>query len=147
MVFIKKIINIKAEGSMTVEMTFLMPVILMIIMSSILATFYFHDKDIISGAAYEVCVIESNRLREKDHITGEEVQALFRERINNKCIFFSDVNAKASIGKEEVQMNVVAAKGKFKLSVEKKAAVTNPENHIRNVNRLKEIANGTKDYN
>ena len=32
------------KGSMTVEMSFLMPMILMLIMSSILAAFYFHDK-------------------------------------------------------------------------------------------------------
>ena len=35
------------KGSMTVEMSFLMPIILLLIMSSILASFYFHDKNII----------------------------------------------------------------------------------------------------
>ena len=40
------------KGSMTVEMSFLMPIILLLLMNSILAAFYFHDKNILAGAAY-----------------------------------------------------------------------------------------------
>ena len=43
----------RARGSMTVEMSFLMPMILFLIMGCILAVFYYHDKNILSGAAYE----------------------------------------------------------------------------------------------
>lgn len=45
------------KGSMTVEMSFLMPIILLLLMNSILAAFYFHDKNILAGAAYETAVI------------------------------------------------------------------------------------------
>ena len=35
-------------GSLTVEMSLLMPLILLLLMSSILAVFYFHDKNILA---------------------------------------------------------------------------------------------------
>lgn len=138
-----------AKGSLTVEVSFLMPIILMMIMSSILAVFYFHDKCILSGAAYETCVIESNTLRENEELSEEEIQNLFCERSKGKCILFSDANVKVQgrIGKEEVEVSVVAEKGKFFISVQKKAAVTDPEKHIRNVRRLEEMASGKKNYN
>ena len=134
------------KGSMTVEMSFLMPMILMLIMSSILAAFYFHDKNVIAGAAYETVVVGSTKIRDKDKITESELEKLFLERTKKKCILFSHASAIVSIGDEEIQIDAVAKKGRFSLSVMKKAAVTDPENHIRNIKRLKEITDGAKNY-
>lgn len=49
----------------TVEMSFLTPIIMLLVMSSIYAFFYYHDKNIIAGAAYETAVVGSNKAREK----------------------------------------------------------------------------------
>ena len=132
--------KLRMRGSMTVEMSFLMPIILMLIMSMILAAFYFHDKNILTGAAYETVVVGSTKMREKDKVTGGELEKLFRERADGKCILFSRVSATVSISEEEVQVDVSAKKGKVALSVVKKAAVTEPEKHIRDIRRIKEIA-------
>lgn len=51
----------KVQGSMTVEMSFLMPIILFLIMGCILSVFYYHDKIILSGAAYETAVVGVQR--------------------------------------------------------------------------------------
>lgn len=60
----------------TVEMSFLMPIIMLLVMSSIYAFFYYHDKNIIAGAAYETAVVGSNKAREKpDSQTGLEIEA------------------------------------------------------------------------
>ena len=58
----------RLQGSMTVEMSFLMPMILFLIMACILAVFYYHDKNILAGAAYETAVAGSTKAREKDGI-------------------------------------------------------------------------------
>lgn len=53
----------------TVEMSFLMPIIMLLVMSSIYAFFYYHDKNIIAGAAYETAVVirrEKNRIHRLD---------------------------------------------------------------------------------
>ena len=49
----------------TVEMSFLTPIIMLLVMSSIYAFFYYHDKNIIAGAAYETAVVGSNKARER----------------------------------------------------------------------------------
>ena len=132
---------------MTVEMSFLMPVILMLIMSGIMAGFYFHDKNIIAGAAYETAVTGSVKMREKDKITVDELEALFAERAGRKCILFSHSSVDISVDGDEIVINANARKGRFVLSVVKRAAVTEPEKHIRNIRRIKEIADGAENYN
>lgn len=135
------------KGSMTVEMSFLMPIILLLIMSSILAAFYFHDKNIISGAAYETAVVGSTKMREKDKIESGELEVLFRERIERKCILFATSSVQVQVRKKEICVNAAAHKGKFGVSVIKKAAVTEPEDFIRDNKRIKEITNGTENHN
>lgn len=137
------------KGSMTVEMSFLMPILLMLIMSAIFASFYFHDKNILAGAAYETAVVGSTKMREKKKITDSEMKELFRERVGKKCILFAGSSAEISIGKQDICVTASAQKGRFSVSVMKKAAVTEPEEYIRNLRRLKEIGtgNGAKNYN
>lgn len=139
--------NRALKGSMTVEMSFLMPIILLLIMSSILAVFYFHDKNILAGAAYETAVVGSVKIREKDRVTESELEALFQERAGGKCILFAGSSASVSIGETAISIKACAYKGRFRLSVEKRAAVTEPENYIRDIRRAKEIVDGAKDYN
>ena len=70
----------KVNGSMTVEMSLLMPIILFLILSCILAVFYFHDKNIIAAAAYETSVVGSTKMREAEGVDEGELTALFAER-------------------------------------------------------------------
>ena len=135
------------KGSMTVEMSFLMPIILLLLMNSILAAFYFHDKNILAGAAYETSVIGSTKIRKKDKVTAGELETLFQERVDRKCILFAGNSVTVSIEKAEICIKASARKGRFGLSVVKKAAVTEPENHIRDIRRVKEIADGAKNHN
>lgn len=135
------------RGSMTVEMSFLMPIILMLIMSSIFASFYFHDKNILAGAAYETAVVGSTKMREKDKVADSELKELFRERVGRKCILFAGNIVEVNIGKQDICVTATVHKGRFSVSVMKKAAVTKPEEYIRNVRRLKETGNGTKNHN
>ena len=72
------------QGSITVEMSFLVPMILFLIMSCILAVFYYHDKNILSGAAYETAVVGSVKAREKDGVKEGELESLFHQRTGNK---------------------------------------------------------------
>ena len=59
------------QGSMTVEMSFLMPMVLFLIMGCILTAFYYHDKNILSGAAYETAVVGSTRREKKMELRME----------------------------------------------------------------------------
>lgn len=135
------------RGSMTVEASFLLPLLLLLVMNSVLAAFYFHDKNILSGAAYETAVVGSTKMREKEQIKQGELQALFRERVGQKCILFAGSSARVQIGEQEICVEAVARKGRFGISVLKKAAVTQPEKAIRDKRRIKEITDGTENNN
>lgn len=78
----------KVNGSMTVEMSLLMPIILFLILSCILTVFYFHDKNIIAAAAYETSVVGSTKMREAEGVDEGELTALFAERTEGN-VFYS----------------------------------------------------------
>ena len=87
----------KVNGSMTVEMSLLMPIILFLILSCILTVFYFHDKNIIAAAAYETSVVGSTKMREAEGVDEGELTALFAERTEGKCILFAGRSVNISI--------------------------------------------------
>lgn len=125
------------RGSMTVEMSFLMPMILFLIMGCILAVFYYHDKNILSGAAYETAVTGSTKVREKDGVKEGELEQLFQQRVGRKCILFPGAQAEIVIGREEIEVTATSSRKGMKISVSKRAAVTDPEKYIRDLGRLK----------
>ncbi len=125
------------SGSFTVEMAFLMPMILFLIMGCILAAFYYHDKNIISAAAYETAVVGSTKAREKDGISEGTLNQLFEERIGQKCILFTNARATCTVTEERIRVEAFARKKRMSLSVKSEAAITKPEKHIRDIRRIK----------
>ena len=121
------------KGSFTVEMAFLIPMILFLIMGCIRISFYYHDKNIIAGAAYETAVTGSTKVREKDGISESEL----KERVGRKCILFSRIRVQSSVGKDEIKVQAAARRKKMAISVESRAAVTEPEKYIRDIRRIK----------
>ena len=124
------------KGSLTVEAAFLMPLVGLILVSSLLLLFYFHDKNIISSCAYETAVIGSTKAREREGADAALLQQAFRERIRGKCIFFPGAEAQIEVGEEEITVRASAARRGLHLQVEQRAAVTDPEEHIRDLRRL-----------
>lgn len=123
-------------GSLTVEAALLMPLVGLLLVSSVLLFFYFHDKNIISSCAYETAVIGSTKAREKDGVDASLLDQAFQERMQGKCIFFPGARADIRVGDEEVTVTASAARGYFRLQVVQRAAVTEPEDHIRRMRRI-----------
>ena len=98
------------KGSFTVEMAFLIPMILFLIMGCISISFYYHES---------------------------ELNALFKERVGRKCILFSRIRVQSSVGKDEIKVQAAARRKKMAISVESRAAVTEPEKYIRDIRRIK----------
>ena len=65
------------QGSLTVEAACLMPLVGLILVSSILLYFYFHDKNIISSCAYETAVVGSTKAREKEGVEASLLNQAF----------------------------------------------------------------------
>lgn len=129
------------------EMAFLMPVILLIIMSSIWGAFYYHDKNIIASAAYETVVAGSNKAREGEGARQSELEQLFQERTKGKCIFFSGAEAAVVVEEKEITVTARAGKRKMSITVEKKMPVTDPEKKIREIKKGKDLLHGEESNN
>ena len=121
------------NGSFTIEASFVVPIILMVFMASVYIIFYFHDKNILSGAAYETAVVGSERKSYKK----EELEAYFRRRIKGKLIVFSNVKENIEVEREKITVTCSAKKRKIKVSASVKQ--TEPETYIRNVRKIKKI--------
>ena len=126
----------KLKAVMTIEMSFLVPIIMFLFMGLVLSTFYYHDKNIINGAAYETAVTGSIQAREKEGTSEVELIQFCRDRMRGKCFFLVSHHVDVSIDEEVVVVEISAWKGQFRLSVLKKAAITTPEKRIRNIRRL-----------
>lgn len=132
------------NASFTIEMSFLIPIILFVFMEIVLCVFYFHDKNVLNSVAYEAAVVGSSKLRTKDGISEEELNTFLKDRIRGKCVLFSSCQISTSMQEEEVLVEIHARKKGYTVSIEKKAKVTDPEKRIRDRRRL-DIKNGEKN--
>ena len=107
-------------------------------MGCILTVFYYHDKNILSGAAYETAVVGSTLAREKDGVEENKLEDLCRERINGKCILFGISKVNVIMEDKWIEVSVGARRKKMKVHVIQKAVLTQPEKYIRKVRKIKE---------
>lgn len=127
----------RLKGSFTVEMAVIMPMILFLILECVLVFFYYHDKNILAGAAYETAVVGSTKAREEEGLESGELEQLFQERIRGKCILFPRGEARVQMTEDYVVVQVNAVRSGMKIDLAYQAAVTDPEREIRKKNQLR----------
>lgn len=113
-----------------------MPVIGMILAVSILALFYFHDKNIISSCAYETAVVGSTKAREKDGVSPDILIRAFQERIHGKCILFPDAAVEVQVKENMILVHAYSRRKGMTVSAEHRMKVTDPEKYIRDLRRI-----------
>jgi len=125
----------EVKGSATIEMAYLAPMTLLIIMSIITIVFYFFDKNIIIGGALETATIGAQLERQEVVEMQLELEQVFYERVENKLIMFRDVEVSVEQSSRRVTVSVRSAKGPKVISVEQSAEILKPEKRIRFLNR------------
>lgn len=131
------------KGSATVEMAYLMPLFFSVFVLVVYGVFYYHDKNILHGVAYETAVMGTQLLRMEEK-EPEVLETYIRQRIRGKLLLFQGISQEIQITKEEVIVQVQTAKGKMKIRVEEKASRIEPEKKIRKIRQGKEIITGGK---
>jgi len=124
------------KGSATIEMAYIMPIIFLIFAAIIYTVFYFHDKNIMQGAAYETAVILSQKERLQESADNEGV---FRERLGNKLIFFDPPAVNIEINEKEIIISAAARRKAMGISVEQKSGIVTAEKKLRDIRRIKSI--------
>lgn len=125
------------NGSFTIEASLVLPIVLMVFMASVYIIFYFHDKNILSGAVYETAVVGSGR----NGYEKVKLEAYFRKRIKGKLILFSNINVKEKIqlGKEKITVTCNAKRKMMEIAVCASVERTKPETYIRKIRKMKNI--------
>ena len=134
----KRKIMKQVDAVITVEMSFLFPVILGILSLLFHTIFYYHDKNILIGTAAETAVIGA-QLERKPNQRGEaDLTEVYRQRIHGKLILFPEAMAVCEITNIKVTVTIKAVWKKMELEVEQSAPILHPERIIRD----KKIING-----
>lgn len=124
------------KGSATIEMAYIMPVFLLVFTAAVYMTFYYHDKNILQGTAYETAVIIAQKNRMEEEVDGEQC---FRERLGKKLIFFSAPTVSCQETKDNIIVTARVKRRRMGIAIEQKAAVTQPEKYIRDIRKVKKI--------
>lgn len=119
------------KGVITVELSYLIPIILAIFLAVIYTTFYYHDKNILIGAASETAVTGAQMERKPGKDGETDLAGFYQERIQGKLIFFSGAEASVSTSKKWVEVSAYADRGGMQLHVVQRAALQKPEAAIR----------------
>lgn len=131
----KKYVN----GSATIEMSIIIPLILAIFMLIVFTIFFFHDKNIITASLMEVCVVGANKYHEDEEFGRLEIEEAIRERIGRKCILLQYNIDSVEISKEKMEIEVIAQKGRFKTRIWQSMSLTKPEKEIREEKKWKSV--------
>lgn len=126
----------KVRGSATVEMAYIMPVVFMTIIAVIYIMFYFHDKNILTGAGYETVVVGSQKMKWDEENVEELLTNLFYERVGRKMILFTYADVEITCEEDEIILRAKAEKRRMRIETEQKMKVTEPEKFIRNIRRI-----------
>ena len=126
------------KGSLTVEMSYILPMVIMLIFLLINTVFYYHDKAVLSGAVAETVEtgIEDIRSGEND---GEDLETYLKKRVGRKLIFLRPVSYSVKKTDTRVSVKVDAAKGPFKTSVYLEGKVPYPEKELREKKKAEDL--------
>lgn len=126
------------KGSYTIEAAFIVPMILSLFVVLVYVLFYYHDKNIVAGAAYETLAMGTGRME----YDAEELSVFFQERIQGKLLLFGNIEDDIEIRKEEIRIQCEGRKKYMRFKVIQKARVTEPEEFIRNLRKFQMIGEG-----
>ncbi|MCI9441688.1 MAG: pilus assembly protein [Ruminococcus sp.] len=133
------------QGVITVEMSYLIPIVLLIFLFVIYTIFYYHDKNILIGAASETAVTGAQMERRPDKKSQVDMEEFYQQRIGGKLIFFSGTQVSVNISKKWVEIEAFASRRKMQIHIIQRAAITEPEKAIRRKRILDKITETDND--
>lgn len=123
--------RMELKGVITIEMSYLLPVIFVLFSMIVYTVFYYHDKNILIGAAGETAVVGTQIQRKPDETGQTDMESFFQERIRGKLILFGGADVTVDVSEDWVCVSAAARKRGMSLNVTQKAEVTEAEKTIR----------------
>lgn len=124
--------NKKIKGSITIEASIIVPLILFVFVVLLHILFYYHDKNILMVTAHETLALGSGYQELKE----EELERYFQSRIKHKLMLFQDVESEIQITNHNVIINCEARKHVMRIQFEHMVKRTQPEAYIREIRKV-----------
>lgn len=119
------------KASTTIELALMMPVLLLVIIGVVHASFYYHDKGVIYGKVYELGAIGKQQVRIEGGLDEALLISHFYEVTNEKLLLFTEVDCQVIEQGEGVRIIVRAQKGFMSCSIWRDYTYLYPESLIR----------------
>ena len=130
--------KMKLRGSLTIELAYLFPLVLLVFGVLLHVLFYYHDKNILLGAAHETAAYGAGL----EEVQEEELEAYFDTRLKERLLLFEQLEKKVGLQKETITVTCNAKKSMMSLGIECSVNRTEPEDYIRSVRKLIKIGEG-----
>lgn len=119
------------KGVITVEMSYILPMVLFVLALVVNTVFYFHDKNILIGAAAETAVLGAQMERKPDEKGQTDLSAFCSRRIAGKMILFGKPTVSVEVTDKQVTVSAAADRKGMSLEVRQQAPILKPEEKIR----------------
>ena len=128
----------KLRGVFTIEVAYLFPLIMLVFVVLLYLLFYYHDKNVLLGAAHETAAYGAGF----EETEKEILEDYFTARVKGKLLLFTKLEKETVIQKEKVTVTCIASKDLLSLQVECSVNQTEPEDYIRSVRKIIKLGEG-----
>ena len=126
------------KGSITVEMSYVLPLIIFVIFILIYTVFYYHDKAVLAGAVAETVEQGIEDIR-NDNDEALDLEAYMKKRTGSKLIWLNVSSINISVSEEKVKVKADAQKKFFHTSVCLEGTVPYPEKKLREKKKVEDM--------
>ena len=125
---VKDVLKCRIRASSTIEAAVVMSAALLCLMLIMFTGFYFHDVNILAGAACESAQVAGEWERMEENRSAE---AYFQKRIQGKMLYFSSAGCTVDRSGKDIIVKVRASSARMKAAVSASARMDVPEEDIR----------------
>ena len=112
------------NGSVTVEMAYIFPIVIFVIIFTIYIVFYWHDKNILLGATAETAVLAAQSDRQQS---------------GGKLIWLRLTDVEVELDKTRVRVTARAGRGRMRVQAVQITRIPGPEKKIRKKRHLESL--------
>lgn len=125
---VKDVLKCRIRASSTIEAAVVMSAALLCLMLIMFTGFYFHDVNILAGAACESAQVAGEWERMEENRSAE---AYFQKRIQGKMLYFSSAGCTVDRSGKDIIVKARASSARMKAAVSASARMDVPEKDIR----------------
>ena len=125
---VKDVLKYRVRASSTIEAVVVMSMALLCLMLIMFAGFYFHDVNILAGAACESAQVAGEWERMEEN---KSTEAYFQKRIQGKMLYFSSADCTVDRSGKDIIVRARASSARMKAGVSGSARTDVPEKEIR----------------